>query len=708
MVESRNERVDVVITFGRFNPPTAGHQLLIDSLKSTATKLGAEHRVYAGHTQDKNKNPLSYKDKISYMKKFFPKANIIKDSAIRGIFDAIQDCLDDGLTRIAVMVGGDRVTEFDKLIKKYAGKMGIEYYKTISAGTRDPDADDVTGMSASKLRAAAAEGDLKTFTSGLPSKARPADAKKLYDKVRKGLDISESMNDRFESMFMTEGNTSKTPTIIVLTTDGDSDTVVRMEKIAAKKGSNLYAVDVDKAFIVDEDISDNNLIIHNYNGKGKKLNLVLDNTIVIVRGGVLNSPSGIAIWKTLEETGAFVINKQDPMEFCQNKFSTSLGLELNGLPIPKTAMVNNEDAIDTALEKVGGKFPVIIKTITGAEGIGVSKVDSYESLKSVLQSLWKFGASLLLQEYMEIEYDIRSLVLDGKVIASVKRLKSNNKDFRTNKALGNDTEPYELNDDEKKLVLKAAKISGCYYSGVDHITVKGNHFLLEVNGSPGSGAEPYFGYDAGKSISSEELIGIVLDHILNKENWKFASHQIGYVEYINIENTGTMKARIDTGNSGFCVAHVEDVNIKNGQVTFKLNGKKLTKKMLGRKNVKVGDEEEDRIHVLFDLTFGGKPYKDVEFTLDDRSNRVYPILIGRKFLTPNRFSVDPSSKFTMVESIQEKAPPSASMERFIKKKKQEFIDQYGAEKGMEILYATAWKMHNNKTNEEFTLEFREI
>ncbi len=708
MVESRNERVDVVITFGRFNPPTSGHQLLIDSLKSTATKLGAEHRVYAGHTQDKKKNPLSYKDKIIFMKKLFSKANIIEDSNIRGIFDALQDCLDDGLTRIAVVVGGDRVREFDRLIKKYAADMGIEYFKTISAGVRDPDADDVTGMSASKLRAAAADGDLKTFTSGLPSKARPADAKKLYDKVRKGLDISESTNEMFETMFLTEGTNSKTPTIIVLTSDADSDTVTRMEKIAGKKGSNLYAVDVDKAFIVDEDVSDNDLIIHNYNGKGKKLELFLDNTIVIVRGGVLNSPSGIAIWKTLEETGAFVINKQDPMEFCQNKFSTSLGLELNGLPTPRTAMVNNEDAIDTALEKVGGKFPVIIKTITGAEGIGVSKVDSYESLKSVLQSLWKFGASLLLQEYMEIEYDIRSLVLDGKVIASVKRLKSTDKDFRTNKALGNDTEPYELGDDEKKLVLKAATISGCYYAGVDHITVNGKHYLLEVNGSPGSGAEPYFGYDAGDAISSEELISIVLDHILNKENWKFASQQIGYVEYINIENTGTVKARIDTGNSGYCVAHVSDVDIKKGQVTFKLNGKKLTKKMLGRKNVKVGDEEEDRIHVLLDIVFGRKEYKDIEFTLDDRSNRVYPVLIGRKFLTPNRFAVDPSSKFTLVESIQEKAPPSASMERFIKKKKQEFIDQYGAEKGMEILYATAWKMFNNKTNEEFQLEFREI
>jgi RimK family alpha-L-glutamate ligase len=708
MVESRNERVDVVITFGRFNPPTLGHQLLIDSLKSSATKLGAEHRVYAGHTQDKKKNPLSYKDKILFMKKFFSKANIIEDSNIRGIFDALQDCLDDGLTRIAVMVGGDRVREFDRLIKKYADEMGIEFFKTISAGTRDPDADDVTGMSASKLRAAAADGDFKTFTSGLPSKARPADAKKLYDKVRKGLGISESTNDMFETMFLNEGTNSKTPTIVVLTSDTDSDTVDRMEKIAVKKGSNLYAVDVEKAFIVDEDVSDNDIIIHNYNGKGKKLNLFLDNTIVIVRGGVLNSPSGIAIWKTLEETGAFVINKQDPMEFCQNKFSTSLGLELAGLPTPRTAMVNNEDAIDTSLKKVGGKFPVIIKTITGAEGIGVSKVDSYESLKSVLQSLWKFGASLLLQEYMEIKYDIRSLVLDGKVIASVKRLKSNNKDFRTNKALGNDTEPYEMSEEEQKLVKKAANISGCFYAGVDHITVNGKHYLLEVNGSPGSGAEPYFGYKKGGPISSDELISIFLEYTLDKDNWTHPTKEVGYVEYIELDGTGEIKARIDTGNSGYCVAHVDDVDTKDGKITCKLNGKKITKKILGRKKVKVGDEEEDRIHVLFDVKFAGKEYKDVEFTLDNRSNRVYPVLVGRQFLTDNRYSVNPSKKFMMVESLQEKAPPDADMERFIKKKKQEFIDQYGAEKGMEILYATAWKMYNNKTNEEFQLEFREI
>ncbi len=706
LTEARNERVDVVITFGRFNPPTSGHQLLVESVKKIAKNLGAEHIIYATHSQDKNKNPLKWKDKVVFMKKAFSGANISEDAKIRTLFEALGDLVDSGKKRIVMVVGGDRVSEFDKLVRKYVDQMGIEYFKVMSAGKRDPDADDVTGMSASKLRAAAAEGDFDSFKSGMASGLNDRDILRLYKKVRDGMGIKESkVNESFET-FLTEEE-KKTPTVIVLTSDTDSDTVDRMAKIASKKGSNLYAVDVDKAFIVDEDVNDNDLTLHNYDGNNKKLTVVLDNTIVMVRGGVLNSQSGIAIWKTLEESGAFVINKQDPMEFCQNKFSTSLGLELNGLPTPRTAMVNNEDAIDKALEKVGGKFPVIIKTITGAEGIGVSKVESHESLKSVLQSLWKFGASLILQEYMEIEYDIRSLVLDGKVIASVKRLKSNDKDFRTNKALGNDTEPYELSKEEQKLVRKAAKISGCYYAGVDHITVDGKHYLLEVNGSPGSGAEPYFGYDKGGPISSDELISNVLDYILDKENWQYAMKQVGYVEYIDIDGTGAIKARVDTGNSGFNVAHVEDVDIKDGKITCKLNGKKITKKILGRKNVKVGDEEEDRVHVLFDVVFGGKEYKDVEFTLDDRSNRVYPVLIGRQFLTQYHYSVDPSQKFVMVESLQEKAPPDPSMERFIRKNKQEFIDRYGAEQGMEILYATAWKMYNKK-NEDIEFEFQEV
>ena len=700
LTEARNERVDVVITFGRFNPPTSGHQLLVESVKKIAKNLGAEHIIYATHSQDKNKNPLKWKDKVVFMKKAFSGANISEDAKIRTLFEALGDLVDSGKKRIVMVVGGDRVSEFDKLVRKYVDQMGIEYFKVMSAGKRDPDADDVTGMSASKLRAAAADDKYDIFKGGMASGLKDPDIRKLYKKVRQGMGIRESkINESFEA-FLTEQKDAK-PAIIVLTSDTDSDTVSRMQKMAEKRGSNLYSIDVDKAFVVDEDVNDNDLTIHNYDGGGKKLTVVLDNTIVIVRGGVLNSQSGIAIWKTLEESGAFVINKQDPMEFCQNKFSTSLGLELNGLPVPRTAMVNNEDAIDTALEKVGGKFPVIIKTITGAEGIGVSKVESYESLKSVLQSLWKFGASLILQEYMEIEYDIRSLVLDGRVIASVKRLKSSSKDFRTNKALGNDTEPYELSEEEKKLVKKAAKISGCYYAGVDHITVDGKHYLLEVNGSPGSGAAPYYGYKKGGPISSDELIGRFLDYVLDKDNWTYTHKEIGYIEYIELDGTGEMKARIDTGNSGFCVAHVEDVDIKDGKITCKLNGKKITKNILGRKNVKVGDEEEDRVHVLFDVKFAGKEYKDVEFTLDDRSNRVYPVLVGRQFLTQYRYTVNPSNKFMVVESLQEKAPPDEDMERFIKKQKQDFIDRYGKERGLEILYATAWKMYNKKQNEAF-------
>ena len=144
-----------------------------------------------------------------------------------------------------------------------------------------------------------------------------------------------------------------------------------------------------------------------------------------------------------------MVNPIDSMEFCHNKFSTSLAFNLHGLPSPRTALISNEKSIDMAHELVGGKFPTIIKTITGAEGIGVSRVESPESLKSVLQSLWKFDAQLLMQEYREIAYDVRTLVLDGKIIASVQRMKSQKGEFRTNHALGNEVRPYKLNEEEK-------------------------------------------------------------------------------------------------------------------------------------------------------------------------------------------------------------------------------------------------------------------
>ncbi len=645
----------IVVTFGRFQPPTIGHKKLIDAVVGVARKERAEHRIYPSRSNDKKKNPLQPKDKVRFMKKMFKGANIIDDDSIKNPFAMMKQLSDEGYKKVILVVGGDRVSAFDKQIRPYIGhkdpkkRYDFDEFKVVSAGERDPDAEGVEGMSASKMRAAVEAGDFESFQGGVGNKAV---AKQLYNALKKAMGIRESLQVDWSMLTLLEEKTS-TPTLVALTksssSDEKSDTIVRIEEACEKRGVTFFPIHTDHAFVVDKDLDDNELVVHNYNGKGKNIRLATDNTICLVRGGALVDNAGMALVKIFQESGMFTVNDLEAMKFCQNKLSTALALEQNQISSPRTAFVNNEDSIDIALDKIGGQFPVIVKTITGAEGIGVMKIDSQESLKSVLQTLWKQDTEVIIQEYIEIKYDVRTLVLDGKIVASVKRIKGG-KDFRTNKALGNDSEPYKLSKAERDLVMQAYKMSGCYFAGVDHITNKGTHYILEVNGSPGSGAAPYHGYNPDRKLSSGALIKILLDHILNKENWKYTAKEIGYVEYITINGVGKLKAKIDTGNGTVNAIGATDINKEGNSVSFKILGKKFTKPIIQTQNINIGSGvEEDRYIVEFDVKFGRKEYKNIRFNLADRTENNYLVLVGKSFLEKLNYSVNVAKTFTLGE-----------------------------------------------------------
>jgi hypothetical protein len=172
----------VVFTFGRMNPPTIGHQKLVDKVNDVARSNGADARVYLSHTQNNKKDPLDYKDKIRFARKAFGKSVI--QSPSKTVFDVAKELQKSGYTDIIMVVGSDRVQEFKKILNKYNGKdFEFDSIDVVSAGERDPDATGVEGMSASKLRKLATEGDFETFKSGLPKKIQ-GDAKQLYDKIR--------------------------------------------------------------------------------------------------------------------------------------------------------------------------------------------------------------------------------------------------------------------------------------------------------------------------------------------------------------------------------------------------------------------------------------------------------------------------------------------------------------------------------------------
>lgn len=184
----------VVFTFGRFNPPTVGHAKLVDKL-TTSTSGGYAPLVYMSHSQDAKKNPLDFGTKQKFMNLFFGKKVGVMNSNARHVFEIVTDLYNQGYTKIRMVVGSDRVKEFNVLLNKYNSVKGRHgFYKfddiqIISAGERDPDSDDVSGMSASKMRLAATENDFDSFKTGVPDQKH---ADKLWKAVRRGMNLKEN------------------------------------------------------------------------------------------------------------------------------------------------------------------------------------------------------------------------------------------------------------------------------------------------------------------------------------------------------------------------------------------------------------------------------------------------------------------------------------------------------------------------------------
>ena len=191
--EAANQRHGV-LAFGRMNPPTIGHEKLVDKVHEVAKKHDAVHAVVLSHSQDAKKNPLSVEQKVSHAKKAFPNTNIVGASKEQPtIMHHAAAMYASGARHLHVVAGSDRHEEFNKLLNTYNGKEGKHGYynfKTItlhSAGDRDPDAEGTEGMSASKMREHAASGNQKEFHSGLPSHMSEKDKAAVYNDVRKGM-----------------------------------------------------------------------------------------------------------------------------------------------------------------------------------------------------------------------------------------------------------------------------------------------------------------------------------------------------------------------------------------------------------------------------------------------------------------------------------------------------------------------------------------
>ena len=180
----------VVFAFGRFNPPTIGHELLVKAVKKLAQQRNADHVIYASRSQDAKKNPLSVEKKVKYLKLMFKSTNFAAANDQERTFIEAAKALNKKYKNIIMIAGSDRIAEFKRLLNTYNGKeFNFDTIEVVSAGERDPDADDATGMSASKMRSLAVKGSYSEFKKGLPSSVRDIDGKRLMNDIRDGMGL---------------------------------------------------------------------------------------------------------------------------------------------------------------------------------------------------------------------------------------------------------------------------------------------------------------------------------------------------------------------------------------------------------------------------------------------------------------------------------------------------------------------------------------
>ena len=188
-------------TFGRFNPPTIGHEKLI----RTVASQGSDYKIFISRSQDAVKNPLSPSDKLKWMTKIFKNyASHILVMPTNMVLELATKIYNMGYKSITMVVGSDRVGEFKSILTKYNdeknrhGYYNFKKINIVSAGERDPDEEGVTGMSASKLRDYARRGDLKNFKRGIPGSLPEKEKNELFFDVRKGMGLSISLAADFE------------------------------------------------------------------------------------------------------------------------------------------------------------------------------------------------------------------------------------------------------------------------------------------------------------------------------------------------------------------------------------------------------------------------------------------------------------------------------------------------------------------------------
>lgn len=417
--------------------------------------------------------------------------------------------------------------------------------------------------------------------------------------------------------------------------------------------SKIYRVTAEK---VDESVND----------APKKLKIDAvefdAETIVVPRLNEYHLDVKLGMLKRIEASGAFILNNVHSMQLCNDKLMSQVVLNSAGIKTPFTCAVTNEEDLESVIkfieegeEQQAIKYPAIIKTLHGTHGVGVMKVDSHASLISVTQTLIKEGLDFMIQEFMEHKSSLRMIMIGDRVLAANVRGQPTGKDeFRTNAHLGSETKAYTPPNAEVELGKRIVELFGCRFCAIDYIIVgEGDDrkiVVLEVNGSPGLEgmqkdwpdkklAEEVIKYAMGEKSAPEsaaELEATPEPEAAPAPEATPAPEVLHDIEAIIIHRVidDPTEGRVDTGAKTSSL-HADQVTFddhyakfKRGDIIYKVPVTRIVKV----KNVHAAGEHSRRPVVRFDVTVQGQRFNQVEFTLTDRTNMKFEVLIGRNIL----------------------------------------------------------------------------
>ena len=408
-LEEQKEK-HAVLAFGRMNPPTVGHAKLVDKVKEVAKEVGGTHHVVISHSQDEKKNPLSAQDKLKHAKRFFPDTNLsTSDKEHPPFLQHAAKLHKAGVTHLHMIAGSDRVDEYKSKLAQYNGthKGALYNFKHItvhSAGERDPDAEGVSGMSASKMRGHAEKGNFKEFKKGIPKHVAPEHAKELYHDVRKGMNLKEDMNYFFEQL-LTEGVHDKAifKAVFLSGGPGSGKDYVLDNTLA---GHGLTEINSDKAleFLMDKKNLDKTMPASEKDardivrGKAKDLTELRQRLALLGRNGLIINGTGddpkkyAKIKKELEELGyetsMIAVNTKDEVSSKRNIERGQRG----GRTVPENIRKEKWDSVNNARPEMAKLF-----------GTNYMEFDNSEDLRSAHPEVVKAKKEELLQLYKGIQ-----------------------------------------------------------------------------------------------------------------------------------------------------------------------------------------------------------------------------------------------------------------------------------------------------------------